>query len=84
VGLTTLHHKNKLVTKTSKGPWTWTDSLDKRPKRRNMDMSFGTLTTWHPLSVKVGDKQQSCGRYSSLAGLEKNEGVCTLKIFIIC
>jgi hypothetical protein len=29
LGLTTLHHKkNKLVTKTSKEPRTWMDSLD--------------------------------------------------------
>jgi hypothetical protein len=32
VGLTTLHHKNKLVTKNLTKPRTWTDSLDKRPK----------------------------------------------------
>jgi hypothetical protein len=32
----------KLVTKTSKEPRTWTDSLDKRPKLWNMDMRFGT------------------------------------------
>jgi hypothetical protein len=31
-----------LVTKTSKEPWTWTDSLDKRPKLWNMDLRFGT------------------------------------------
>jgi hypothetical protein len=30
--------KNKLVMKTSKGPRTWTVSLDKQPKRQNMDM----------------------------------------------
>jgi hypothetical protein len=33
VGLTTPHRKNKLVTKNHKKPRTWTDSLDKRPKR---------------------------------------------------
>jgi hypothetical protein len=40
--LTTPHSKNKLVTKVLKKPRTWTDSLDKRPKRRKMDMGFGT------------------------------------------
>jgi hypothetical protein len=43
VGLTTFHHKNKLVTKIIKEPRTWTDSSGKRPKLRNMDMRFGTL-----------------------------------------
>jgi hypothetical protein len=42
MGLTTIYHKNKLVTKTSKEPRTWTDSLDRQPKLRNMDMRFGT------------------------------------------
>jgi hypothetical protein len=42
VGLTTPHRKNKLVTKTLKKPRTWTDSLDKRPRRKKMDMRFGT------------------------------------------
>jgi hypothetical protein len=42
MGLTTLHNKNKLVTKTSKEPRTWTDFLDKRHKLRNTDMRFGT------------------------------------------
>jgi hypothetical protein len=36
--------KNKLVTNLLTGLRTWTDSLDKRPKRRNMDMTFGI---WH-------------------------------------
>jgi hypothetical protein len=30
--LTTLHHKNKFVTKNETEPRTWTDSLDKLPK----------------------------------------------------
>jgi hypothetical protein len=38
VGLTTLRPKNKLVTKNLTEPRTWTDSLDKRPKLRNMDL----------------------------------------------
>jgi hypothetical protein len=43
VGLTTPHcKKNKLVMKIHKKPWTWTDSLDKRTKRKNMNMRFGT------------------------------------------
>jgi hypothetical protein len=29
--------KNKLVTKDHKKPRTWTDSLDKRPKRKKID-----------------------------------------------
>jgi hypothetical protein len=31
-----------LVMKCHKGPGTWADSLDKRPKLRKMDMRFGT------------------------------------------
>jgi hypothetical protein len=31
-----------LVTKILKKPRTWKDSLDKRPKRKKMDMRFGT------------------------------------------
>jgi hypothetical protein len=34
--------KNKLVAKCHKGPRTWKDYLDKRPKRRKMDMRYGT------------------------------------------
>jgi mitochondrial fission protein ELM1 len=34
--------KNMLVTKILKKPQTWTDPLDKRPKRKKMDMIFGT------------------------------------------
>jgi hypothetical protein len=42
VELPSPNHKNKLVTKILKMPRTWTDSLDKRPKRKKMDMRFGT------------------------------------------
>jgi hypothetical protein len=41
VGLTNYHRK-KIVTKIQNEPWTLNDSLDKRPKRRNMDMRFRT------------------------------------------
>jgi hypothetical protein len=41
VGLTTLRRKNKFVMKNETGPRTWMDSLDKRPKQRNMDIRFG-------------------------------------------
>jgi hypothetical protein len=34
--------KNKLLTKDHKKPRTWTDFLDKRSKRKKMDMRFGT------------------------------------------
>jgi hypothetical protein len=33
--------KHKFVMNIRKEALTWTDSLDKRPKRRNMDMRFG-------------------------------------------
>jgi hypothetical protein len=39
MGLTP-HRKNKLHTKCYKGPLTWTDSLNKRPKQKKMDMRF--------------------------------------------
>jgi hypothetical protein len=41
VELITLHCKTKFITTISIEPLAWTDSLDKRPKRRNMDMRFG-------------------------------------------
>jgi hypothetical protein len=44
-GLTTPHRKNK-VTKSYKGPRTWTDALG-RPKARIMDMIFGTWNWIH-------------------------------------
>jgi hypothetical protein len=42
VGLTTSRYKNSHVTKILKKPQTWTDSLNKRPKLKKMDMRFGT------------------------------------------
>jgi hypothetical protein len=41
VGLTTPHRKKKPVTNNLHKPRTWTDSLDKRPKLRIIDMRFG-------------------------------------------
>jgi hypothetical protein len=35
--------KNKLLTKDHKKPRIWTDSLDKRPKRKKIYMGFGIL-----------------------------------------
>jgi hypothetical protein len=40
--------KNKLVAKCHKGPRTWTDSLDKRPNQRKMDMRFGMRNVRSP------------------------------------
>jgi hypothetical protein len=42
VGLTTPHRKKQIRYEKLHKPRTWTDSLDGRPKRRNMDMIFGT------------------------------------------
>jgi hypothetical protein len=42
VGLTTFTTNNKPVTKYKHEPQTWTDSFDKRPKRRNKDVRLGT------------------------------------------
>jgi hypothetical protein len=35
-------YRNNVVTKCHKGPRTWTDSLDKRPKLRELNMKLGT------------------------------------------
>jgi hypothetical protein len=48
VGLTTHRKKNKFVMKCQKGPQTWTDSLNKRPKLWKMDMRF---CTWNVRSL---------------------------------
>jgi hypothetical protein len=53
VELPTLHRKNKFVTKNEIEPRTWKDSLDKPPKRQNMDMRFGL---WNVQSSMFRDK----------------------------
>jgi hypothetical protein len=58
MGLTTLHCKNKCVTKNQAEPRTWTDSLDKRPKLRNMDMRFGL---WTIMIILLGDFNTKVG-----------------------
>jgi hypothetical protein len=42
VRLKLLTIKNMFVTKCQKWPRIWTDSVNKRPKLRKMDMRFGT------------------------------------------
>jgi hypothetical protein len=37
-GTTNPSRKNKLITHVHSKSWTWTDSFDKRPKRKKMDM----------------------------------------------
>jgi hypothetical protein len=59
VELTTPHFKNKLVTKILKRPRTWMDSLDKRPKRKKMDMRFGT---WNVRSLYRAGSLRNGGR----------------------
>jgi hypothetical protein len=51
-GLTTPHHKNKLLMKCHEGPQTWTDSLDKQCKLKKMDMRLGT---WNVRSIYRAD-----------------------------
>jgi hypothetical protein len=61
VGLTT-HQRKKVVTKDHKKPRTWTDSLDKRTKRKKMDMGFGT---WNVRSMLRADSLRGQWRKKS-------------------
>jgi hypothetical protein len=56
MGLTTVHRKNTFVTKSQTETRTWTDSLDRRPKRRNMDMRFGL---WNVRSLYMAGSQMT-------------------------
>jgi hypothetical protein len=56
-----------------KEPWTWMDSLDKRPKRWNMDMRSGL---WNVMRLyKVGSLMTVLGKLSryklDLVGLQE-------------
>jgi hypothetical protein len=67
VGLTILQRKkNKLATKCSEEPWTWTDSLDKRTKRQNIDMRFGT---WRKIIMFLGGKMRPVRRADKLSAI---------------
>jgi hypothetical protein len=48
VGLTIPHRKNKFVTKMLNKPRTWTDPVDKRPRRKKIDMNklFMSFMMW--------------------------------------
>jgi hypothetical protein len=54
VGLTTLHHKNELVTKNLTEPRIWTDSLDKRLRVSNK------LKLLFSLSLSLSPSKTSC------------------------
>jgi hypothetical protein len=43
VGLTTPHRKKQACYEKDHEPQTWTDSLDKRPKQRNMELWTGLV-----------------------------------------
>jgi hypothetical protein len=67
LGLTTLHHKNKLVTKNLTEPRTWMDSLDKWPKLGNMDSSPSIIRIiksrrmrWAGHVARMGEKRNAC------------------------
>jgi hypothetical protein len=59
VGLTALQRKNKFVTNILKDPWTCTDSLFKRPKRRKMDMREGL---WNVRSLYMAGSLKTVSR----------------------
>jgi hypothetical protein len=72
VGLTTLHHKNEVATNILKEPWSWMDSLEKRPKWQNIDMSFGT---WDVTSLyRVGSLVSVLKELSKYARFSRREG----------
>jgi hypothetical protein len=65
VGLPTTARKNKLLTKCHKWPWTCTDSLDKRPKLKKMDMRFGT---WNVRSMyRAGSIRTVAEKYQNIS-----------------
>jgi hypothetical protein len=56
------HSKNKLVMKILRKSRTWTDSLDKRPKEKKMDIRFGT---WNVRSMYRAGSLRAVGELIS-------------------
>jgi hypothetical protein len=71
VGLTIPRRKNKLFTKILKGPQAWMDSLDKRPKRKKMDMIFGT---WNVRSMYKAVAEEFSKYKLDLVGVQEVDG----------
>jgi hypothetical protein len=68
VGLTNSQHKSKNVAKTQTEHRTLTDSLDKRPKRRNKDMRFWT---WNVRSSLVTVPDELSNYKLDLVGVQE-------------
>jgi hypothetical protein len=83
LGLTTPHRKKKKpVTNVNKKPWTWTDSLDKRSKRKKMDMKFGTWNVrsmYRAGSVRVVGEEISKYKQDLMEYRRSDEVEVTLK-----
>jgi len=61
-GLTTRHGKNKLSTKCYRGPWNWTDSLE-RHRQMKIDLRFGMWDVWKFLQVRFsGNSSKLIGK----------------------